>query len=44
MTKTNVKLKNGKTVSVSHKVAETLQGKELGKIVKPKAKPKAKKA
>ena len=46
MTKKEVKLKNGKVVKVGHKVAEVLQGKKLGKILKdepkPKAKPKAK--
>lgn len=48
MIKTEVKLKNGKTVKVGLKVAETLQGKGLCEIIgnesKPKTKPKTKKS
>lgn len=48
MIKTEVKLKNGKTVKVGRKVAETLQGKGLCEIIgnesKKEAKPKTKKS
>lgn len=43
MIKTEVKLKNGKTVKVSLKVADTLQGKGLCEIIGNESKPKTKK-